>query len=835
MKKALALLRFPYLPLWTAALLLLAPVYLAGKAIFWGTPLLQFAPWWSFAWETLFAGRLPLWNPQVGMGAPLLANYQSGLLYPPYWIYGLLYALGGPRLLAWGMAPLAALHLAWSGLGMALLVRRLGLNAAAQAVSGLAFGLSGYLVARLGFLSINAAASWLPWLLLCLTPLEGKLLPERKRFPALAVCAALLLLAGHAQTAWYILLLGGVWGVFWAWNNASAVQTLGSGNRRGWRLRLAQTARLGVFYGLALLLAVGVAAAQLLPTAEYLVQSQRAAAVEYDYALNYSFWPWHLLTLLASGLFGSPASGDYWGYANAWEDAVYVGLLPLLLAVGAALSSLRRKPARPQRTLIWFSLALFGVSLLLALGKFTPLYPWLYRNVPTFDMFQAPARWMLWGVFSLALLAGLGADGWRRPRGWGLYWTRLGTLGAAAVSLGAGLAWVYLGEISPSFIRATAILGVLGVGAGVLSLSAPPRAETDDAALAADPSKPASQPAGKPRQRSRLLQLAPPAEQPRPPGKPYVLSRWQWAVALFVAADLLIAGVGLNPGETLDLYAPSPAAETVRAQLGARRLYFPPRQEERLKYVRFMRFETFDPGEDWLNLRRIMLPNTNLLDGVSTVNNFDPFAPGRFADWLVMLEQASPPAEARMLDLMNVGAVVELNRRAPNGVRLRAMQGDWAWFAPCAVRAASPAEARARALGGETDFRAQVVIEDWGESEEGFCAAAEPAGQAAGAPIGRIERLAQYPGRAEFELDVTAPGWLVISQVWYPGWTAVIDGKAAPVARANYLFQALRILPGQRRLTLTYRPASFYWGVAFSLAALGLLAALWRRLRGAHG
>jgi hypothetical protein len=104
---------------------LLAPVYLTGKALFWGTPLMQFVPWWSVAWESLLDGHLPLWNPLLGMGAPLLANYQSGLLYPPNWGYLLLWALGGDRLMAWGMAPFGVLHLAWAGAGMIYLARRL--------------------------------------------------------------------------------------------------------------------------------------------------------------------------------------------------------------------------------------------------------------------------------------------------------------------------------------------------------------------------------------------------------------------------------------------------------------------------------------------------------------------------------------------------------------------------------------------------------------------------------------------------------------------------------------------------------------------------------------
>ena len=172
-------------------------------------------------------------------------------------------------------------------------------------------------------------------------------------------------------------------------------------------------------------------------------------------------------------------SGDYWGYANYWEDAIYIGLLPLLLAIGALLGSLRRKQGAEQmgRHLTWFLGGLIVLSLLLALGKNTPVFPWLYRHIPTFAMFQAPARWLIWSEFALALLAGMGVERWRQPQGWGLYWTRMWTMGAFAITLGAGLAWLYLGAISPSFIRATALMGFFGVGIGVLSQTAPPRRE----------------------------------------------------------------------------------------------------------------------------------------------------------------------------------------------------------------------------------------------------------------------------------------------------------------------------------------------------------------------
>ncbi len=147
---------WPWLVVALGPLALFGPMLVRGAALFWGTPLLQFIPWRVAALRALESGHFPLWNPLVGMGAPLLANYQTGILYPPN---VLLAAVG----VEWGSGLLVMLHLTWAGWGMVMLVRGLGMRPAAQMVAGTAFSLSGYLVARAGFLSINAAAAWLPW------------------------------------------------------------------------------------------------------------------------------------------------------------------------------------------------------------------------------------------------------------------------------------------------------------------------------------------------------------------------------------------------------------------------------------------------------------------------------------------------------------------------------------------------------------------------------------------------------------------------------------------------------------------------------------------------
>ncbi|MEE9187783.1 MAG: hypothetical protein V3U36_00345, partial [Anaerolineales bacterium] len=337
-----------YLPLLVFPFILFAPIILSGRALFWGTPLTQFIPWWTYAWDEITRGVLPLWNSILGMGAPLIANYQSALFYPPTWLYFLLYSIGGVPAMAWFQAVMVLLHLIWGSLGMALLIRQLRLGLLAQVIAGLAFGLSGYLVSRAGFLSINAAVAWMPWIILGVTKLIAAYnsqsidnphtaVSEENRqnklvsaFLLLTVSIAMQLLAGHAQTAWYSLILASVWALYFAMTNSrntrrsvssstnestdnsedqAAKNILASSGDQVKKSPTYPVVKMLLLPGAALLLAIGLAAVQLLPTIEYLLQSQRSAAVDYDFAMSYSFWPWRFLSFVAPDLFGNPVFG----------------------------------------------------------------------------------------------------------------------------------------------------------------------------------------------------------------------------------------------------------------------------------------------------------------------------------------------------------------------------------------------------------------------------------------------------------------------------------------------------------------------------------------------
>jgi hypothetical protein len=82
------------------------------------------------------------------------------------------------------------------------------------------------------------------------------------------------------------------------------------------------------------------------------------------------------------------------------------------------------------------------------------------------------------------------------------------------------------------------------------------------------------------------------------------------------------------------------------------------------------------------------------------------------------------------------------------------------------------------------------------------------------------------------------PAHLVVTDTWFPGWHATVDGAAQPIHRANHAFRAVRVPAGRHEVVMTYWPASLAWGLALSAAAavaLGLLAAGPLRLGAALG
>src|SRR5262249_29272841 len=83
----------------------------------------------------------------------------------------------------------------------------------------------------------------------------------------------------------------------------------------------------------------------------------------------------------------------------------------------------------------------------------------------------------------------------------------------------------------------------------------------------------------------------------------------------------------------------------------------------------------------------------------------------------------------------------------------------------------------------------------------------------------REARITSYqPNRVVVEAD--GPGWLVLTDVEYPGWECTVDGETVPVRRGDYLFRAVRLPPGGHEVVFTFDPASYRWGRLVSGVAL---------------
>lgn len=368
-----------------------------------GDTFLYFYPYWSAAAEALRNGRIPLWNPNLFMGAPFLANSQVGFFYPLNWPVWLL--LPTP----YAVSASILLHLLIAGVGAYLAGRRtLGLGRWAGLVTAVLFALGGYLTAQVEHINQLQGLAWMPWFLwvaanvFCSKTGNRWVLVGRGAI-GFALLFSLQLLAGHTQSSFITGVMLVVWGAAhglerWLLRNSAH----GFGLSFQWR-RFARRLPLALLLGggLSLLLT----AVQLLPTFELIQQSSRQGGLTPNEVLSFSLHP----LLLNRALL--PAYGQ-----SLFSE--YVAILPLTTLLLAFLAAWQWRQWRGVVPAI--SLVLLG--LLLALGIFNPLN-WLLARLPGFDLFRVPARWLAVYALGVSLLAGLGwqmvLDRWLvRQRDW---------------------------------------------------------------------------------------------------------------------------------------------------------------------------------------------------------------------------------------------------------------------------------------------------------------------------------------------------------------------------------------------------------------------------------
>jgi len=528
--------------------------------------------------------------------------------------------------------------------------------------------------------------------------------------------------------------------------------------------------RLELFMG-ALAIGFFVAAPQMLPYLEYYRYSSSGIASTALQRWSITLPARTSVFFLLPHLSGSPAEGfedmaqilGLGELPNFNERTGYVGILPLLFAVWAVAFR------RCKFTL--FYLFVIVASLLVIFG--VPPLPAMVRLMPVLsDICQT--RLLLFVGFGLAVLAGLGWDTFSRMQE-----RRKMLLSAAGFWLAVGVAmlwlWHVIGrgfqELDQShrvfLLRQFLMLAGGLVATGVVILW------------------------------------------------PVRLGRWMPTVVCsgWTAIDLLWFGMGYNPAIPYDHYYPTtPAIEWLKRDHSIFRI---------------------------LGGGTTLVPNTAAVFGLSdargcdfmSVQRYEELITGDSGDFFFYSSARYLPS---VLPLLNVKYLLSSRLLAldPRLFELVYSNGVAIYrFEACPERALAvlnyqvdddPASVLARVRSGDFDPQQVLLL----EQEPGIEAGKE-------SPIATLGtntsvRITSYrPDAVGVEVSLTRPGFLLLLDTYFPGWSASVNGRPAKIYRADYNFRAVSLPAGKSMVRFSYRPSSLRTGIALSAASLLALGGVW--------
>ncbi|MCB9456486.1 MAG: oligosaccharide flippase family protein [Anaerolineaceae bacterium] len=852
--------------------------------------------WKTFIRESIAQGEIPLWNPHQFAGIPFLAAGQQSTLYPLSIIYYVL-----PLTAAYGWFTVVQLWLA--GLFMYLFLRGLNAGRFGGLVAGVTYQLSAFFVISAVFPMIIGAAAWLPLILLMAEFIiqQRSLFGRPSSIPWAAIGAGALgcnILAGHVEITYYTLLITAFYaGLRLALTRRSLVNL--------WRHIVQRGAWLAVMVALGL----GIGAVQFIPLFELVSVNFRSDSATYEQVISWAHPPRDVVQFAMPNFYGSPAQHTYfdvftgetapvtvnaagnainntdWGIKNYVEGALYLGILPLALALFAVVVAMVRgrgvprpygegeeiavnetvaahggAPLReynPPYRLIFALLTLLGLTFMFGL----PTYRLLYM-LPGISQLHSPFRWIFAVTLGVAVLAGFGADvltnADKSCRKWAGRFGYALVGGGVVVLGGLLLSRVFYVQVEPLIERIftgmakapdafsdartfysyqfTNVLtfGVMLVGAGVVFL-------------------------WKNRTLTPDVSVGPHGGAPVPITPRFPL--WQVFAVGLIAADLMIASWGFNP-------ASDPALLD----------YTPPAIEWLLQQEGDWRYTTLDDPNP--PHRPIMNANMGWRYGLDDIRGYESIIPKQYVDFMSQLAPQTQLEYNRiaplytdyddgfdyvdalnspLLGALNVRYVIthrsvtlpeELTtsidpRRIPPSWRL-AYEDDavriWEHgYLPRAVVVWEHGGGKPDITGNNWGIEFNVTIEH---------------------DTGREKVL-----HANLYADVES--WLVVSESYFPGWRAYVrprgggddTEKPLPVELVSGNFQGVNLSPAvleetfagiydtlpdtQRRalddrqvtVRMVYSPASFQVGlfgsvISGALAVFGVGVWLWRLLFG---
>ena len=450
----------PTVGLYALGFAVLAWPWLSGSVTIPWDAKSQSFPNLAFLARSLAQGQSPFWTPHVYAGWPQIADPQSLIFSPFHFLLALLDAT--PSFRAADAVVFALLFV--GGLGIILIFRERGWHEGGALVAALAFAFGGSNASRLQHIGLLESAAWLPLaLFLLMRALDRGAQSGSWRWGIAAGLAAGLIAIGRDQVALLgLYLLAGF--VLWHWLEGQGV-----------RARIVASLRPLMAGGAA---GAVVIALPLLLTA-LLAASSNRPEIGYDITVRGSLHPADLLMLVFADLFGAAdPKVAYWGPPSfAWHEAfgstdlyhaqnigqLYAGALVIVAVIGFGLI----------RGLLWareirfFAVAL-ALTLLYALGKYTPAFRAMYEVLPGVSLYRRPADATFVVGMLLAICAGYCVHRWLMGTAPESTWRQrateiviaafaIGTAGALAVKVGMAIQ-----VINPIIVATVTLLAAVG-------------------------------------------------------------------------------------------------------------------------------------------------------------------------------------------------------------------------------------------------------------------------------------------------------------------------------------------------------------------------------------
>ncbi len=322
-------------------------------------------------------GHLPLWDPYIWSGTPLLAGFNAGAFYPVTFLFAFL-----PPTIAWSIAEASVFIV--PGLGLYLFLRLYKLPPIAAAAGALSWCGFGFMGAQLVHIASVQGWGWVCWMLVALQRIAAGPRGHRARWAALlGLALGLVLLVGDPESITEGSMMAAIYlaHLLWKYRDPSLLVWAIAGSAGG----------------------VAVGAAQWLPGFALAQASQRGHAAYWFFTAG-SVEPSNLPLLAVpflDGGYGRLGVPYYFGNYALEELSGYVGVVAL--AAVFSLPLLWRRDPRARDWRIWYLTGAIG--LVLAMGGSTPVAHLMY-HVPLYRLLRLPSRNLAWVDLSASILAG---------------------------------------------------------------------------------------------------------------------------------------------------------------------------------------------------------------------------------------------------------------------------------------------------------------------------------------------------------------------------------------------------------------------------------------------